>query len=144
MSDESSSSPPPLVTIKDGAVIATGDAGSAGKTDDYTTQDWKWIEAVLTGSSAVNNKTGVATAAEGGNALVDPVSLRTAAGIFNTAQSVMRGVAKNLVDQANGLAGEGRAWQGKGAEAFLATGALTLQPVSVSGAGAAGASGTGA
>ncbi|MET0491502.1 MAG: hypothetical protein ABW000_00080 [Actinoplanes sp.] len=116
---DASSSPPPLVTIKDGAVILSGEAGNASDTDDYTKQDWKWIEAVLTGASAVNNKNGVATAAQGGEGMVSPESLRAAGAIFNTTQSVMRGVAQNLAAQAKGLAGEGRAWQGKGAEAFL-------------------------
>src|ERR1043165_7676571 len=99
-----STTPPPLVTIRDGAVIASGETGNATDTDDYTKQDWKWIEAVLTGASAVNNKSGVATQAQQGQAMVSPQSLRDAATIFNNTQSVMRGVAQNLVAQAKGLA----------------------------------------
>src|SRR5689334_5105462 len=115
-----SSSPPPLVSTGPNGIYASGETGSEGNVYDYTDKDWKWIEAVLTGSSAVNNANGAATAAQNAAALVNPQSLRDAGTIFNNTQSVMRGVAKNLAAQVKGLAGDGRAWQGTAAETFKA------------------------
>ncbi|MEU4164144.1 hypothetical protein [Actinoplanes sp. NPDC026670] len=115
-----SSTPPPLVSVGPNGIYASGETGSEGNVYDYTDKDWKWIEAVLTGSSAVNNADGAATAAQNAASLVNPESLRTAGNIFNTTQSVMRGVAQNLAAQVKGLSGEGRAWQGTAAETFKA------------------------
>ncbi|WP_436535567.1 hypothetical protein [Actinoplanes sp. HUAS TT8] len=115
-----SSSPPPLVSTGPNGIYASGETGSEGNVYDYTDKDWKWIEAVLTGSSAVNNANGAATAAQNAAALVNPQSLRDAGNIFNNTQSVMRGVAQNLASQIKGLAGDGRAWQGTAAETFKA------------------------
>ena len=89
--------------------------------DDWTkwgATDWKKYKAAIVGSSAVEED----NAAQGdiANGLIDPNTLVEAANTFNQTQMNLASVAENLRQQARGLAGEGRPWQGKAAEAFLA------------------------
>ncbi|WP_033346210.1 hypothetical protein [Catenuloplanes japonicus] len=77
---------------------------------------WRKIKAAVTGGSAIENQDGRDYAA----GLVDQNTLVDAASAFQQAYDTFSYLERTIRDGAAAIAGEGRAWKGPAADAFLA------------------------
>ncbi len=77
---------------------------------------WRKIKASVYGGAALANDDARALA----KSLVDPQSLADASGAFNLAYQTLGWLENIIRDHSHAIAGEGKAWQGPAADAFLA------------------------
>ncbi|WP_123678269.1 WXG100 family type VII secretion target [Couchioplanes caeruleus] len=94
--------------------------GERPKIDDFEDEklDWRQLKALITGSAAVEVDF-PDMAQDLRLASVDPNSLFRAGDTMITVRRHIAEVANNLRAQAAAIAGEGKVWQGAGAESFL-------------------------
>ncbi|MFJ6836861.1 WXG100 family type VII secretion target [Streptomyces sp. NPDC091209] len=99
----------------DGTIF--GNPGSdPGSASDYSSWDWKQIEAAVFGMAAGPDSV---TNRNQAKSVADPASLEKAAQIFFYVHDVLSGIALSLTDQTKALAGSDGPWKGAAADSFV-------------------------
>ncbi|MET8413467.1 hypothetical protein ABZV34_36405, partial [Streptomyces sp. NPDC005195] len=99
----------------DGTVF--GNPGSdPGSASDYSSWDWKRVEAAVLGMAAGPD---TVTNLHQAKSVADPTSLENAAQIFFYVHNVLSEIALSLTDQTKALAGGDGPWKGAAADSFV-------------------------